>query len=29
MKKGKLYLISATTENIETGGVIDIMYMLK
>jgi hypothetical protein len=29
MKKGNMYLIVATTENIETGGVIDIMYMLK
>ena len=29
MKKGNMYLIVATTENTETGGVIDIMYMLK
>ena len=29
MKKGNMYLIVARTENIETGGVIDIMYMLK
>ena len=29
MKKGQYYVISATLQNAATGGVIDIMYMLK
>ena len=29
MKKGSVYLITAMIENAATGGVIDIMYMLK
>ena len=29
MKKGNVYAITARTENIATGGIIDIMYMLR
>ena len=29
MKKGSVYAITARTENIATGGIIDIMYMLR
>ena len=29
MKKGGIYAITARTENIATGGIIDIMYMLR
>lgn len=29
MKKGNYYVIAATLQNVATGGVIDLMYMLK